>query len=149
MDQAERVGAQLGGAVRRSPGALQAAYYGISGVWPLVAYRSFERVTGPKREPWLVKTVGLLTAVIAAALAADPEGRSPATRRLGLGSAMAYGAVDVYYAGLRRRIRPVYLLDAVGQAVLVALWLARRASDRPSPTGTTSLRSVRGRPRGR
>lgn len=44
----------IGRAVRRgleAPGAVQAAYYIVSGAWPLVAYRSFELVSGPKREP--------------------------------------------------------------------------------------------------
>ena len=104
------------------PAAIQAAFYALGGAWPLVAYRTFEAVTGRKREPWLVKTVGMLMLAIAAALAADPDGRSPAARRLGVGSAAAFAAVDVWYAGLRRRISPIYLVDAVAEAALVALW---------------------------
>lgn len=111
---------------RIGPGAVQSAYYAVSGAWPLLSYRTFEAVTGPKREPWLVKTVGILLVVIAAALAADPPGRSPVTRRLGIGSAAALGAVDVWYAAVRRRISPIYLGDAVAEAVLVAAWLRNR-----------------------
>lgn len=122
---AEPVGRSLARRYLRRPGLLQASFYAVAGLWPIVAYRSFERISGPKREPWLVKTVGLLTVVIAGALAADVEGRSPATRRLAIGSAAAYGAIDVYYAGVRRRISPVYLLDAVAEAALLGLWLAR------------------------
>ncbi|MBW3612499.1 MAG: hypothetical protein KY392_01405 [Chloroflexi bacterium] len=59
---------------------LQAAYYAVSGAMPLVAYPLFERITGPKREPWLVKTVGLITVAIAWVLARDPANRHPQTR---------------------------------------------------------------------
>jgi hypothetical protein len=49
---------------------------------------------------------------------------------LGLGSAAALGAVDVWYAAVRRRISPVYLLDALAEVVIAAAWLAAgRASD--------------------
>lgn len=112
------------------PALVQAIVYAAGGAWPLVAYRSFEAVTGSKREPWLVKTVGLLMLPIAAALAADPEGRTPVARRLGIGSAAAFAAIDVWYGGIRRRISPIYLLDAALEAGLIGLWL--RASERDS-----------------
>lgn len=32
--------------------------YVVSGVWLIVHSHSFERVTGPKADRWLVKTVG-------------------------------------------------------------------------------------------
>ena len=108
-----------------APGAVQAAYYIASGAWPLVAYRSFELVSGPKREPWLVKMVGLITIVVGVVLATDPAGTSRQTRLLGIGAAGAYAAVDTWYAGVRRRISPVYLLDAAAEAALAGLWLAR------------------------
>ena len=109
-----------------APGTLQAAYYAVSGAWPLVSYRSFELVTGRKREPWLVKTVGLLLGVVAVAVAADPRGTSAVTRRVGIGSALVLGAVDVWYAGVRRRISPIYLADAVVETMFIGLWLRRR-----------------------
>ena len=102
--------------------SIQAIYYLLTGLWALVAYRSFEAVTGPKREPWLVKTVGLHTVVIAAALAADPHGRTAAGRRLGIGSAASFAAVAIYYALIRRRIRPIYLADAIVELAFLAAW---------------------------
>lgn len=107
------------------PGALQGAYYLVSGAWPLIAYRSFELVTGRKREPWLVKMVALVTMVIGGVLATDPTGATRQTRLLGIGSATAYALIDVWYAAVRSRIRAVYLLDAVAEAGIVAVWLAR------------------------
>jgi hypothetical protein len=47
---------------------VQAAYYLITGLWPLVSLRTFEMVTGPKTDDWLVRMVGLLAAAIGAAL---------------------------------------------------------------------------------
>ena len=41
---------------------------------------------------------------------------------LAVGSAAALGLVDVIFV-CQRRIRPVYLLDAAVEAVLVLLWL--------------------------
>ncbi|HVM24618.1 MAG TPA: hypothetical protein VM253_04405 [Candidatus Limnocylindrales bacterium] len=110
--------------MRRALGLGHATYYVVSGIWPLVAYRSFEAITGPKREPWLVKMVGLLTVVIGATIATDPGGRTRQTRRLAIGAAASYAAVDMWYAGVRRRISAVYLLDAVAELGLIAGWLA-------------------------
>ncbi len=107
-------------------GRLHGAFYLGGGIWPLVAYRSFEAVTGRKREPWLVKTVGLLTIVAGGVIAADPAGRDASTRRLAIGMALAYAAIDTWYAGVRRRISPIYLLDAIAELGIAAAWLRRR-----------------------
>src|ERR687897_547956 len=72
---------------------LQAIFYIVTGVWPFVSMRSFEAVTGPKVDRWLVKTVGALVAVIGCALALA-----------------------------NRRISPVYLLDAIAEIALLAGW---------------------------
>ena len=126
------VGAPLArSAARRAP-LLQGVYYLLTGVWPLVSMRTFEMVTGPKVDRWLVKTVGVLIAVIGSSLMLDRHRPSPGTTALGLGSAVALGGVDVVYAA-RGRISPVYLLDAVAEAVLVAMWLA--GGRRPGRSG--------------
>jgi hypothetical protein len=49
---------------RRRLIAFQAAYYLATGLWPLVHLPSFEAVTGPKTDDWLVHMVGLLAAVV-------------------------------------------------------------------------------------
>src|SRR5438874_8318552 len=51
-------------ALRRTSALAQGAYYVVSGVWPLLNMDSFEMVTGPKMDRWLVRTVGLLISVI-------------------------------------------------------------------------------------
>lgn len=106
--------------MRRIP-ALQGVYFLATGVWPLVSMKTFEAVTGPKVDRWLVKTVGVLVAVIGASLLADARRPSRGSRLLGVGSAAALGGVDVVYS-LRGRISKIYLADAAVEAVLVALW---------------------------
>src|SRR5262245_20192115 len=98
-------------------------YYLVAGLWPVVSIGSFQAVTGPKTDLWLVKTVGLLIAVIGAAIF-RARGRPtlfPEMLILAAGSALALGTVDVLYSA-RRVISPVYLLDAPIEAALVVGW---------------------------
>src|ERR687889_207512 len=88
---------------------VQAGYYVLSGVWPLLHLRSFERVTGPKADGWLVKTVGVLVIGGALGLAGWRRRVSPEVALVAAGSAAGLAAIDVVYVG-RRRISPVYLL---------------------------------------
>ena len=110
----------------------QGIFYFVTGVWPLVSIGTFMLVTGPKVDLWLVKTVGLLIAVIGLTiLMAARRGRIvPEVRFLAAGSAAALAAVDIVYA-LSDRIWDIYLLDAVAEIGLVVLWglLSLRASD--------------------
>jgi hypothetical protein len=114
----------------------QGAYYTAAGAWPIVSYRSFELVTGPKREPWLVKMVGLLAAAIGASLCSSVvNGSADRQRTLGISSALAFAIVDVWYA-VRGRIRPIYLADAGVEAGIIAAWVvsaAREESRRERP----------------
>jgi hypothetical protein len=48
----------------------QGVYYVATGIWPLLDIESFERITGPKADRWLVKTVGALVTADALAQAA-------------------------------------------------------------------------------
>ena len=100
---------------------LQGLYFLATGIWPLLSMRTFEAVTGPKVDRWLVKTVGVLVTVIGASLLADARRPSRGSRLLGVGSAAALGGVDVVYS-LRGRISKIYLLDAVLEALVVTLW---------------------------
>jgi hypothetical protein len=101
----------------------QGAYFLIAGVWPLVHIDSFLAVTGPKTDIWLVKTVGLLIAVVGLALfVAGIRWRvSLEILLLAVGSAAALGAIEIVYV-MKGRISAVYLLDAIIELVLVAWW---------------------------
>ena len=98
----------------------QSTYFLITALWPLVHYRSFEAATGRKREVWLVKTVSALLVPVAATLGLGALRAQPSreVRLLGAGSAIALGCVEAFYA-LRGRIRPIYLGDAVIEALFV------------------------------
>jgi hypothetical protein len=121
----------------------QSLFYLTTGLWPLLHKRSFQAVTGPKIDWWLVKTVGLLVAVIGAALGLawlrrDPDDPRPETTLLAAGSAVGLAAIDIGYAGLHRRIRPVYLLDAIAELTLAAIWLLPQqapGTHHPMPQG--------------
>src|SRR5437588_7064962 len=47
---------------------VQGLYYLVTGAWPLVSIETFQMVTGPKTDHWLVVTVGVLITAIAVAL---------------------------------------------------------------------------------
>lgn len=102
---------------------IQGAFYVATGVWPLVDITSFQLVTGPKTDLWLVKTVGVLISVIGIVLLAGARTRriSDEIVMLGVGSALGLAAIDLSYA-LSGRISAVYLGDAVVEIGLAVLW---------------------------
>jgi hypothetical protein len=118
---------------RRRLLTMQSVYYGITGIWPLVHLRSFEAVTGPKTDDWLVHMVGLLAVVIGVVLGLAVRQnrlRSPELVTLAAGSALAFAAIDLRY-GLTGRISPIYLGDALLQLCLVVgLTMTRRTNSR-------------------
>ena len=103
------------------------AYWLFGALWPLANIKSFERVTGHKREDWLVRTVALLMLSSVATIATLRERRSDDTalRVVGATSAGALGSVALVGA-LARRISPVYVLDAIVDLGLVVGWVAAR-----------------------
>jgi len=102
----------------------QAAYYLVTGIWPLVSIGTFQKVTGPKTDLWLVKTVGVIVAVIGGVIgsAALRQNKSAEIPMLAIGSAVGLIGIDVIYVA-KRRIAPIYLLDALGELVLIGGWL--------------------------
>jgi hypothetical protein len=110
---------------------VQGSYYLLTGLWPVVHFASFEAITGPKVDDWLVHMVGLLAAVIGAALLIAGR-RGTWTREifvLAIGSALAFAAIDIWY-GLQGRIAPVYLADAVLELAAVGLLVSARRRTR-------------------
>ena len=107
------------------------AYLLFSGGWPLVSLRTFAKVTGPKPEGWLTKGVGACLANMGLALtAAGARGKvSRELRLLGIGVGLSFAAMDFYYAGVRRRISPVFLLNGAAQLAFAALWGATEVSE--------------------
>lgn len=117
----------------------QSVYYVVTGLWPLVHLSSFEAVTGPKTDDWLVHMVGLLAAAIGIALgvAVRRAEVGAAIGVLAISSALAFAAIDLWY-GLSGRISAIYFADAIVQLFLVILLLmAKRPATQP-PAGATS-----------
>src|SRR5690606_40344593 len=54
---------------------------------------------------------------------------SPEVRLLAVGSAAGLAAIDVVYVA-RRRISLIYLLDALGEVILIGAWVAAMRTDR-------------------
>jgi hypothetical protein len=88
----------------------QGLFYLATGAWPLLNMRTFEQVTGPKTDKWLVKTAGVLIMAIGGALTLAGLRRNvrAETRVLAVASAVGLTAIDVVYVS-KRRISPVYL----------------------------------------
>lgn len=101
----------------------QGVYFLATGVWPLLSIRTFEAVTGPKTDDWLVKTVGVQIGVVGVVLLlAGSSGRvTPEVVALAIGSALGLTAIDLWYVA-RGVIPRIYLLDAAAEVVLVAAW---------------------------
>lgn len=102
---------------------LHGGFYLITGIWPIVSMRTFEAITGPKVDRWLVKTAGaLITAVgLGLTLAARQKRVTPEIVLTGVGAAAGLTAIDVVYVH-RGRISPIYLLDAVAEIGLIMAW---------------------------
>ena len=105
----------------------QGAFYAVAGAWPLASLGTFEAITGPKTDHWLVKTVGTVVGVVGASLAlAGLRHRTTADLAvLGAGAAAGLAAIDLVYVA-RGRISAVYLLDAIVEGGIVACWALSR-----------------------
>ncbi len=99
-------------------------YYLLSGVWPILDSTSFQVVTGPKTDIWLVKTVGLLLMVTGLVLLAAAHRRRihPELLILAIGDAMALIVIEVFYWA-DGTLSAIYLLDAVVEVFLIVCWL--------------------------
>jgi hypothetical protein len=101
----------------------QGAFYLATGLWPLIDIDSFQAVTGPKTDLWLVRTVGVLVTVVGLVLLTAARRRSIGAEigLLAVGSALGLAAIDIIYV-LCRTIAPIYLADAVAEIGLCAAW---------------------------
>jgi hypothetical protein len=110
---------------------LQAVYYLLTGLWPIVSLSTFEELTGPKTDDWLVRMVGLLAAAIGATLMLGIVAGKPKRETICLAvlSALSFAAIDTVYS-LNGTISRVYLVDAGIQAMLIAALTVARLRGR-------------------
>jgi hypothetical protein len=101
---------------------LQGVYYALTGIWPVLAIRSFLKITGDKRDLWLVKALGLLVVVVGATLlvAAWRGHLFIEIRVLAAACAFALALIDIVYV-LKGTILPVYLVDAAAQLLMLGV----------------------------
>jgi hypothetical protein len=109
----------------------QGLFYTSTGLWAIVDDRSFQAVTGPKVDVWLVKTVGTLVSVVGGVLGLAGARRrvTPELALLGAGCALGLAAIDIIYVA-RGRISRVYLGDAAVELAIAAAWAGAGASGR-------------------
>ncbi len=103
---------------------IQAIYYGTTALWALIHIRSFMKVTGPKTDTWLVKTVAVVLLSITLSLFTgyyEAFNLFP-TLVLALSSALGLAAIEFWY-GLRGVIARVYLFDGVLQLFFSVAWI--------------------------
>ena len=98
----------------------------VGGAWPIVWLRSFEWIFGRKRDVYLQKTSGaFFLASGIALLSTEPTAEGvAAARRIGMGAAAVYLAIDLIYVP-KRAIPATYLLDAVMEAGWLRAWARR------------------------
>lgn len=111
----------------RTVALVHGMFYAVTGFWPIVNISTFQLVTGPKRDLWLVRTVGALLTVIGGVLTLAGLRRrvTPEILLLGVGSALGLTTIDlVYYR--RGVLGPVFLLDAVAELGLASAWILAR-----------------------
>jgi len=122
--------------IHRGTLIVQGAYYAVTGVWPVASIRTFEWVTGPKTDDWLVQTVGLIILAIGITLlvGAARQSLTRETAVLAVFSAFVFIGIDVTFVSMGQ-ISSIYLLDAVAQAILLGFWLLGWVSVRRPRTG--------------
>jgi hypothetical protein len=103
---------------------IQTLYYFITAAWALVDIDSFIKVTGPKTDIWLVKTVAVLLLAICAAFSTafiQKFANSPVVM-LAVTCCLVLIIVDCYYVWTKT-ISKVYLLDAIIEFIVLVLWV--------------------------
>ncbi|MGE3798790.1 MAG: hypothetical protein AB7G88_13230 [Thermomicrobiales bacterium] len=113
-----------------------ALYFGIGGLWSVVHKRSFQAISGPKVDYWLVRTVGGLLTVVGAviAMAGVRDRITPEIRWLAVGASSVLTVIDVVYS-VRKRVRRTYLFDAAANGVVIIGWLVRRSPSTQQKSG--------------
>jgi hypothetical protein len=99
------------------------AYLLVGGLWPLLHMTSFEEVTGPKEEDWLVRSVAGMLVVTGVVLLAQVRKQrvEVSAVAVAMGASLTLGAVGIITAA-EGVIDPIYIGDGTVHIVFVALW---------------------------
>lgn len=103
---------------------VQGIYFFVFGIWPILSMSTFLKITGPKTDLWLVRTVGLILTVIGAVLIVAQVNAEVNTSIivLAIGSALSLAIIEFVYVA-KRVISPIYLGDAMIELILIAWWI--------------------------
>jgi len=103
---------------------IQSFYFLITALWPLLHMRSFLKITGPKTDLWLVRTVAVLLLAISTCffLSLLSGELSLPVRALAAVSAALLAMIDFYYS-LKGTISKVYLIDGVLEILFLVAWI--------------------------
>jgi hypothetical protein len=103
---------------------VQGIYFVVFGIWPILSMKTFLAVTGPKTDLWLVKTVGIILAVIGTVLIVAQVNTqiNMAIIILAIGSALSLAIVEFAYVA-KKVISPIYIGDAILELILIGWWL--------------------------
>ena len=103
------------------------AYLLFGGAWPLVHMRSFEAITGPKPDEFLVRTVAMLLLLVVGILLRQrtaPWERSAV--HMAVGTLIVLGLVDITSAA-GGWIWKVYYADGAMHLLFATAWLLQLA----------------------
>ena len=103
---------------------VQGIYFFVTGIWPLLSMKTFLMITGPKTDLWLVKTVGIILAVVGLVLIVAQVNAEINTSiiLLAIGSGLGLALVEFIYVA-KRVISPIYLGDAFLELFLIGWWV--------------------------
>lgn len=105
---------------------IQGLFYLMTAIWPLVHIRSFEKITGPKQEHWLVYTVAVMilcSSLVFLSAATGPFMVGKEVIILSLSNIIALAGIDIVFV-FKRIISKVYLLDALAELALAVMLIA-------------------------
>ena len=104
---------------------IQGSYTLITALWAIVDIDSFMKVTGPKTDIWLVKTVSVVLAAIGITLLAHASAKEvnklPAAI-LGMTTSLGLSIIDFYYSG-NEVISMVYAIDGAVEVLFFVVWI--------------------------
>jgi hypothetical protein len=103
---------------------VQGSYTALTALWAIIDIDSFMKVTGPKTDIWLVKTVSVTLVAIGICLLSflkEVEIKLPAII-LGLLAAIGLAVIDFYYSG-NHVISWIYSLDGFAETIFSICWV--------------------------
>ncbi|MDR6456984.1 hypothetical protein J2786_000077 [Chryseobacterium vietnamense] len=105
------------------PAYIQMFYFLLTIIWPFVHLESFLKITGPKTDIWLVKTVSLLLfPYILLIVYVLRIKQSPLVILAIMLCCAGLAGIDLYYY-LNNVIRWTYMIDCILEILFIGYWI--------------------------